>query len=319
MDVGSAEARSNPITASVPRERIRRAPPRRMSLLLIANPNASGVHGSSEIVGRATSLLRSFGARVETRWTSAPEELAALVSEEERRVVLLGGDGTLHAVANVGGHKPELALLPRGRANNVARALGIPLDLDSATRLAIAGVASPVDAIGVRSPGLELRALEGVSVGFHAQARARYRGANSADTIAGVASALAAFTRFEPISVTLDLDGEIGTRRLGQLFVVNFPFFGPRLPVAPAADPGDGRLEVVEIDAGGRLELAAALARVKRGTHLGRTGVRLRTARRVRIATSERSPIVADTTVIASGPVELTVRPRTIALVGGLQ
>lgn len=293
-----------------------RAPAGRPRLLLVANANASGLGGKREAVDAAASLLRGFGARVQTRLTDDPRELDGLVSEEERRVVLIGGDGTLHAVANVHGHKPEIALLPRGRANNVARALGVPLDLRSAARLAVQGIAHPLDGIAVEAPELSLTAIEGVSVGFHAQARARYHGVNSADTAAGASAALSAFAHFEPISVALEIDGELEVRRLGQLFVLNFPFFGPRLPVARGADPGDGALEVVEIDAGGRSGLALELARLRRGTHLGHRGARIRTASRVRIATAGQSPVVADTTVIARGPVELAVRPRTIRVVG---
>jgi diacylglycerol kinase (ATP) len=285
------------------------------SLLLVANANASGLGGRTEPVDRAASLLRGFGARVETSWTWSPAEVDELVSEEERRVVLLGGDGTLHAVANVQGHRPEVALLPRGRANNIAHALGVPLELTSAARLAVQGHARPLDGIAVETPELAMTALEGISVGFHAMARARYRGVNSADTAAGVAAALSAFAHFEPVSVALEIDGVFELRRLGQLFVVNFPFFGPRLPVAPAADPSDNALELVELEASARLSLLPALARLRRGTHLGRNGVRLRTARRIRIATKGQSPVVADTTVLTSCPVELAVRPQALQLV----
>jgi diacylglycerol kinase (ATP) len=285
------------------------------SLLLVANPHASGLDGKRETVARAASLLRGLGARVETSWTESPDELDELVSEEQRRVVLIGGDGTLQAFANIHGHKPEMALLPRGRANNIAHALGVPLDLRSAARLALQGVARPIDGISVEAPDLTMTAMEGVSVGFHAEARAHYRGVNSADTAAGVAAAVRAFVGFEPVSLALALEGECELRRLGQLFVVNFPFFGPRLPVAPAADPGDGLLEVVELEAGRRSSLALALARLKRGTHLASKDVRVRTARRIRIATGGRSPIVADTTVFRSGPVELAVRPRALNVV----
>jgi diacylglycerol kinase (ATP) len=298
-----------------PRERLRLAPAGHSNLLLVANANASGLDGKRETVDRAASLLRSLGARVETRWTASPGELEQLVSEEERRVVLIGGDGTLHAVANIDGHKPEVALLPRGRANNIAHGLGVPLDLESAARLAVQGIARPIDGISVESPELTMTAVEGVSLGFHAQARARYHGVNSADTAAGIAAAVSAFAHFEPVTVALALDGECELRRLGQLFVVNFPFFGPRLPVAPGADPGDGTLEIVELDAVRRSTLAVELARLRRGTHVGHRGVRIRTARRIRIATRGRSPVVADTTVLHSGPVELTVQPRAVDVV----
>jgi diacylglycerol kinase (ATP) len=307
-------------TAGQPLRSVRRAPLRRAgagsNLLLVANTNASGLNGRRETVDRAASLLRSFGAFVETRWTGSADELDAFVSEEERRIVLIGGDGTLHAVANICGHKPEVALLPRGRANNMARALGVPLGLESAARLAVQGIAHPIDGIAVEADGLAMTALEGVSVGFHAQARALYRGVNSADTAAGVAAAVRAYTRFEPVSLALEIDGESEVRRVGQLFVANFPLYGPRLAVAPGADPGDGVLEVVELDAGNRARLARDLVLLKRGTHVGHGGVRIRPARRVRLAPAGRSPVVADTTVLRAGLVELAVRRRAVQIVG---
>jgi diacylglycerol kinase (ATP) len=304
------------IAPGAQRAPLRLAPTGRPSLLLVANANASGLGGKRETVDRAAFLLRGFGARVESRWTTSADELDEFVSEEERRVVLIGGDGTLHAVANIHGHKPEIALLPRGRANNIAHALGVASDLNWAAKLAVQGIAHPIDGISVESPERTMTAIEGVSVGFHAQARARYRGVNSADTAAGVAAALGAFAHFEPVSVALEIDGESAVRRLGQLFVVNFPFFGPRLRVAPGADPGDGVVEIVELDADRRSSLAVDLARLRRGTHLRHDGVRIRSARRVRIATRGSSPIVADTTVLSTGPVELAVQPRIIDVVG---
>jgi diacylglycerol kinase (ATP) len=307
-------ARSEAFAGQQPRRA--RPPSTASELLLIANPHASGLHGNRETVDRAAALLRSFGAAVETRWTASPGELDEYVSEEERRIVLVGGDGTLHAAANVRGPKPEVALLPRGRANNIAHALGVPLNLKSAARLAVQGIAHPIDGIKVEANGSRMTALEGVSVGFHAQARALYRGVNSADTAAGIAAAVRAFARFAPVSLALEVDGELEMRRVGQLFVVNFPLFGPRLAVAPGADPGDGVLEVVEIDALSRSRLALDLSRLKRGSHLGRHGVQIRAARRVRVTTGGRSPVVADTTVLSSGPVELAVQPRALHLVG---
>jgi diacylglycerol kinase (ATP) len=309
QEIGVPQSRSSTVTKR------RRATPGRPNLLLVANENASGVRGLAETVDRAAALIRSEGAVVQTMRTASADELDALVSEEERRVVLLGGDGTLHGVANVHGHKPEVALLPLGRANNVARALGVPLDLRAAAALAVSGRSLGLDGIAVEAPGISMTAVEGVSVGFHAEARARYRGVNSADTKAGVVAALAAFARFRPTTVALDVDGALEVRRVGQLFVANFPLFGPGLPVAPGASPTDGMLELVEIPASGRTALAKQFARLRRGTHLRGNGVGIRRARRIRIATCGRAPVVADTTVLHDGPVTLAVRPHTIDLV----
>jgi diacylglycerol kinase (ATP) len=283
---------------------------------MVANANASGIVRHPEVVDGARRLLRSTGARVDVHLTSTIDELGELLSEAGRRVVLLGGDGSLHAAANLPGPKPELALLPAGRANNVARSLGVPTDLSAAARLAVAGATRPLDLIAARTATRRYLVVEGVSAGFHALARADYHGSNSSDVGAAVRAGIGAVARFKPLVVGLEVDGEFQVLRIGQLFAANLPLFGPGLHVAPGADPADGLIDVVAIDVAGRRSLIPLASRLRRGDHLGRPGVTRVSARKIRIATGGRSPIIADTTNLGSGTVELTVLPSALEIVG---
>jgi diacylglycerol kinase family enzyme len=283
-------------------------------LLLVANGNASGLGRHPELVQDSARLLRSAGARVESLVTSSLDELAFVLANAERRVVLLGGDGSLHAAANTPGSKPELALIPGGKANNNARSLGIPLDLDAAARLAVEGRARAIDAISAKTPSGSQLVVEGVSVGFHALARSQYRAKNSADTAAGIRAGLGALVRFEPMTMAVGLDGSCELMRLTQLFVVNMPLFGPGLRVAPA-DPADGLLDVVALAGGGRLSLLPLATQLRRGTHLTRDDVRSFRARTVRISTRGASPVIADTTDLGNDTVELSVVPQALDIV----
>jgi diacylglycerol kinase (ATP) len=283
---------------------------------MVANANASGIVRHPEVVDGARRLLRSTGARVDVHLTSTINELGELLSEAGRRVVLLGGDGSLHAAANLPGPKPELALMPAGRANNVARSLGIPTDLSAAARLAVAGATRPLDLIAARTATRRHLVVEGVSAGFHALARADYHGTNSSDVGAAVRAGIGAVARFKPLVVGLEVDGEFQVLRIGQLFAANLPLFGPGLHVAPGADPADGLIDVVAIDVAGRRSLIPLASRLRRGDHLGRPGVTRVSARKIRIATGGRSPIIADTTNLGSGTVELTVLPGALEIVG---
>jgi diacylglycerol kinase (ATP) len=298
------------------------SPRRAREVTLVVNPHASHVGADGPALAR--DALRAAGAAVDVAVTQDPDELArVLVAARGGRAVLLGGDGTLHAAANCPPPLPELALIPAGAANNVARCLGIPTAPAEAARLAVTGAARPVDAIEAVAGGRRLIAVEGVSVGFLALARARYHAENSSDVRAALAAGAAALAGFHPLEVRIGCEGCPGApcdacpelMHVVQLFVANMPCYGTGLRVAPGADPADGLLDLVAIDGHGRADVPAMLVRLRRGTHLGRPGVLLRRARAVHIDGRGRSPVIADSEDLGTGAVTVRALPGILPIV----
>jgi diacylglycerol kinase family enzyme len=280
---------------------------------LLVNARASG---ALEAVDRATEALRAAGARVDALQTADEGELAAAVREAgDRRVVLVGGDGTVHAYANLDlAGLPPAALLPAGRANNIARALGIPVDWAAAARLAVRGRPAAVDALEVVTPQRRLFALEGVSAGFHAAARHRYNGVNSADLVAGVRALVTELAAFRPYRVTLRADGaQVHDGPAAQVFLSNLPLFGFGFRVDPMADHADGRLEAIVLDARNRRDVVRLLAAAREGMHLEREGVHWTRATRVQVEAP--LPLVADAQPLGVTTATVTVAKGRLRLV----
>jgi diacylglycerol kinase (ATP) len=301
--------------AASPRTSLPRPAGSTPELLLLANAKASSLSSGDDLVGAAERALRARGAQVERRLTHSLDELRDVIAGVEGRVVLLGGDGTVHAVANLPGRAPQLALLPAGRANNVARSLGIPTELADAAALAVDGAARSIDVIEARTETRRYRVVEGVSVGFHARARVNYQAENSAALGRGLAVGLGALWKFRPLSVVLEGDGERNVVTVGQLFAANLPLYGFGLRVAPSADPTDGLLDLVTIGARTRRAVVAMIPRIRNGTHVGHSDVGMRQIRSVRIDPGGASPVIADSTDLGSGAVELTVEPGALRMV----
>ena len=139
--------------------------------------------------------------------------------------------------------------------------------------------ARPLDALLVRTPERSLYALEAVSVGFQAEARARYSSENSADLRQG-ARALSAHAPLQAVRHSRPR-GRFRARleRGRAVLLSNLRYFGYGFDVAPDADPGDGRLDAILLDAPGRLSLLRLLAATRRGRHLTCAGVRRRSGR----------------------------------------
>src|SRR5919106_808741 len=255
----------------------------RSKLLVAVNRNASGLEDPENTAGELVAVLEELGETADGVVTGSERELwDVLRSAEEldQRVVLVGGDGTVHAAANAPLRRlPELALVPTGRANNVARALGIPVSRREALAVAAGAPAQPIDALRVATPDRFVYAVEAVSAGFHAEARSGYEAENSADLMQGLKALVRAVRRYRPYSASVHLGApatagappaapeaptvdfvrvggtnstlgpSLRSSEAAQLFLSNLPYFGLGFEVDPGADPSDGRFEAILLEA----------------------------------------------------------------------
>ena len=278
----------------------------------MVNGRASGIADPQRTARELASLLHELGTDAEAVVTGSEQELWSELRRAEAvgaRVVLVGGDGSLHAAANAPLRRlPELALVPAGRANNIARALGIPVDRASALSVAAGRRARPLDALRVVTPDRLIYALEAVSAGFQAQARAGYDADNSSDLRQGLRAFTRALVHYRPYAAVVRLTGgELRTPAAAQLFFSNLPYFGFGFEVDPGADPGDGRFEAIAIEARSRRRLLWLLAAARRGRHIGKHGVRRLTARFARVV--EPLPLVVDSVPLGITTATVTVAP----------
>ncbi|MBI3724917.1 hypothetical protein HY251_13320 [bacterium] len=182
------------------------------------------------------------------------------------RVVSIGGDGTLHTVANaiVGARLaslPDLAVIAFGTANNVARSLRLPLDdLPRMARIAAGSVLEGFDLARVRTSGArgtdERIWVNCVGTGIDAavvSARKNYRELGG---YLGYAAALAERSvAHRSIDVRLTVDSQSFSTRLYNVVVSNVPIYAGTLEL-PGSRRDDGLLDVYLMD---RLEYGSKL------------------------------------------------------------
>jgi diacylglycerol kinase (ATP) len=276
-------------------------------ILVAVNGNASKSREGDRLLAEVSGELRRHGADVSGRVTASEDDLRDLLEGAEgRRVVLVGGDGTVHSAVNLGVSLPELALIPAGRANNVARALGVPADIAEAARIAATAPARPLDVLKVGTEGGCRYCVEALSAGLQADARAAYDGENSGDLWAGVRAFAGALRRYQPYAVELQADGTPAySGPAAQVFLSNLPYFGFGFRVDPVARMGDGKAEAIVLEAGSRADALRMLLSVYRGSHLNGDRGSVRRTSRAQIDTP--LPLTCDGTPLGVGSASVRV------------
>ena len=295
-------------------ERPRPAAAARDRLQVVVNANASASLGAHAL-DRLLRELRAGGCAPECHRTRSVAELAEVHASSRGRLVLVGGDGSLHAAAQLPGPPREIALIPAGRANNIARSLGIPVELEAAAWLAALGRARPLDVIATASADRRHIVVEGASVGFLARARTRYRGRNSAGRAAALRAGAAALAAYAPMEVHVVAPGRDEHLRLAQLFVANLPLYAFGLHVAPGAVADDGLLDVVGVEATTRRALLRTVRELHEASRFRHPGVHRWRVPSLRVDTHGCSPVVGDSVTLGPGPVELRCRPGALRVV----
>ena len=194
------------------------------------------------------------------------ETLAAELAGEVDVLLVFGGDGTVHEVANglpLGGGDPLVALLPAGTGNDLARALGLPPDpVAAASELATA-----------RPRTLDLldcgprRAANGINAGFAAAATDTLsRPVKKAlGPAAYVVGGVKAGVNPPTWPARVEVDGRVVEGEALAVVVGNGGSFGGGRWLLPGADLGDGLLDVLVVPAGvSKARLARHLARDRR-------------------------------------------------------
>ena len=120
------------------------------NFILIANP-ISGKGNAKNVAEQAYTALTESGAQGQLMFTSASGDAKRFaqeaVSDGIRSVIACGGDGTLHEVVNGVATVPNviLGVLPCGRGNDFAAAIGVPLKPEAAIATLLSGTPIRVD------------------------------------------------------------------------------------------------------------------------------------------------------------------------------
>jgi diacylglycerol kinase family enzyme len=230
-------------------------------------------------------------------------------------VVAAGGDGTVHEVVNGlmhAGAQSALGVMPLGSGDDFAKLL----PGDPVARL-FAGEERRFDVGRIDSGAGTRYFANGMDVGFGAHGAGNLR--RVPRFLTGLGAYLGALVltlvRYPTLRLRVQLD-EAPAFDLASAMTaaMNGTTFGGSFRVCPAARPDDGLLDLLLVDAVGRIEILQIVLKIVRGCHAGDSRLRLRQAKRVRIAAAEPLLVEADGEIAfrEARELDIAVLPRAL-------
>lgn len=304
------------------------------SAIVVSNPHASGAallddYRRAVEEASASAVLAS---RLRVEWLEAKDATdaralaASAVDSGIELVVAAGGDGTIHAVVEGLASRAfgaTLGVLPLGTGNDLARSLGVERAPREAAELLVHGVARPIDVmrVEVATPGGAPKVHHGINVaagGFSGQVdeamteemKARW------GPLAYLRGAVKVLPELIDYQTRLAFDdGELELIDAWAVIVANAKSCAGGIKVAPEALADDGLLDVVALQAGSLLDLAAVAALLVSGAALDSRDIVFRRARSVRIDSTPAMHFNVDGELLDAEPLTFRVLPRVMRVI----
>ncbi len=293
------------------------------SARVIMNAGSGTFAQQVETPEKLAAILYTHGILAEIYQKTSTKEVRRWVREavdnQEELVIAVGGDGTVEDVASaLIGSRTALGIIPTGTMNNLARALGIPLNIDEACALIGAGITRQIDVGSIRTlEKKRIHFLETAGLGLAIAIPAGQNLKKGAwgklpDNLRKMFEAGA-----EPIQIELDQGQKIETT-IRLVTVSNAPLMGVNNLIAPDAKMDDGLLDLAIYDGLNEIELAKYFLDNGNNQRVSNPNVHFYRSRRIHITAHHAMPVTADIEELPEqDELDFEVLPRSLSVIAG--
>ena len=242
-----------------------------MKTMVILNPYASKGN-AVEHFPEIRSCLEKLDLEcemVQTQYPGHADELASIAAKNGfRRIVAVGGDGTINEVANgilKSGGNAELAIIPTGTCNDFIKTAGISSDIRSACETVKQGIAKKYDVVHVG----DRYCVNAVGIGFDVAVVETLQKSQKRQNFAMYL--LAVFRNvfsYEGMELTLVNGTTRFERKALMLTIANGVCYGGGFKIAPMANAADGKLNGILLTDMPAWKRIRTLISFLNGTHL---------------------------------------------------
>lgn len=284
---------------------------RRRALLLI-NPNSR--IGNQVSLDRGLELLRQGGldlVEVKSENAESSRENIARYRDSVDLVILGGGDGTISsAITSLYQHGLPLAILPLGTANDLARSLGIPEDLEQACRIVLGNHRARVD-LGEVNGHLFFNAAN-IGLGVRVTHSLTRDDKRRWGVLSYVMALVNAYRDNQPFRARVVVDGRSSALHSMQIAVGNGRYYGGGTVIDQEASIDEGLLHLYSLPPQSFGELLALAPVLREGRQRQVERAFTASGRRIELSCSRELEIDADGEPVTRTPAVFRVIPGAL-------
>lgn len=288
-----------------------------MRIVILLNPRA-GRGKARKLLACALEAFRCQGVDFQVRESRSASHLTELahaaVNEKPDLIVSAGGDGTHHYAIN-GLYKSgiPLGLLPLGTGNDLAKGLGMPMNVSAAAAALLSG---PIREIDLGRTGFAVYAcIAGVGFDSHVTRYANEHVRWLNGRLAYLWSLLCCMKEYRPQQLAIVTDTESYSGKVLFAVVANNSSYGGGIRLAPRAKVDDGLLDVCVVPYLSRLEMLRWVPRAYRGDHLKHPRIKYFQARTVTLRAASQMELFGDGEFLQEVPVTIEVLPGALRVI----
>ena len=284
---------------------------------LIANPIA-GKGKAAKIAQKAYRQLTEQGAKGVIELTTQPGDANRIAREAiqngGRWIIACGGDGTVHEIVNAIAEKSDvvLGMLPCGKGNDLAGALGIPKSLDPAIDVLLNGVTRQVDLGKIGDRYFDTI----VTCGYDSEVNRRVsvEGAPFSGTMSYVYTAITTLFSYE--SPSARIEGDFGVYDGGILLTATgiTCHYGGGLKILPDAVLDDGLFDVCIIKPVPRRTVLCMMISLFWGGHTSHPAVQIHRTKSLTIHANPPILLFADGERVCYTPATIEIAERALTV-----
>lgn len=302
--------------------------------MVIVNPNAGNGKGKKDW-DQISSLLNSENIPFNVEFTGKKGHAINItlnaIKLGFRRIITVGGDGTLNEVLNgvfLNKICPTtdivLSLIPVGTGNDWGRMFGIPLDYKKAIKI-ISGNRLMSHDVGVISyyNGEEKDQRYFINIaglGFESVVVKKtniQKDKGRGGKLIYFYNLLTSLLFYNNTKAEIEIDGEVTHANVFSVNVGNGRYCGGGMRQTPDALPDDGLLDLTVINGMGKIEIIRNLGILYDGTILSHPKIKGYKCRNIRITSENMMYAEADGESLGHTPAEFSIIPMAINIIYG--